>query len=115
LKDWKGSVKARHFVLALQEFYAEKLTTQDTTTLPISPTEPMSAVSTVSIDLPLGVLFKDDQWALKYIDVSRVQPILKAIDDDGTGFISIKEVNTFASSKPDGWRVSRILHLYLFV
>lgn len=47
---------------------------------------------------------KDDFWALKYLDVSRVQPILEAIDDDGTGFISIKEVNDFATSKPEGWR-----------
>lgn len=46
---------------------------------------------------------KDDRWALKYINTGHVQPILETIDDDGTGFISIKEVNTFVRSKPEGW------------
>ncbi|KIK64541.1 hypothetical protein GYMLUDRAFT_416337 [Collybiopsis luxurians FD-317 M1] len=101
--EWKGSVKARTFVLALQEFIADKLTGQETIVLPMSPVEPLTAVSMVSVDLSVGQIFKDDHWALKYIDVSRVQPILEAIDDDGTGFISIKEVNTFVGSKPDGW------------
>ncbi|KAF5370541.1 hypothetical protein D9757_010124 [Collybiopsis confluens] len=76
--EWKGSVKARHFVLALQDFYIER-------------------------QYPSPTNSPDDRWALKYIKVSRLQPILEAIDDDGTGFISIKEVNTFVGFKPDGW------------
>jgi len=54
-----------------------------------------------------GVSFKkphDDKWALAYINAAYVQPILEAVDDDGTGFVSVKEVNTFVASRPDGWR-----------
>ncbi|KAJ3804440.1 hypothetical protein F5876DRAFT_70629 [Lentinula aff. lateritia] len=86
--DWKGSVEARHFVLALQDFYIENLTGLSRVASPITPT------SIASSNWPV---------ALKYINISKAQPILEAIDDDGTGFISIKEVNTFALSKPKGW------------
>ena len=48
---------------------------------------------------------QDDRWALAYINAAYVQPILEAVDDDGTGFVSVKEVNTFAGSRPDGWRL----------
>jgi hypothetical protein len=47
---------------------------------------------------------QDDKWALAYINAAYVQPILEAVDDDGTGFVSVKEVNTFVGSRPDGWR-----------
>ncbi len=45
----------------------------------------------------------DDSWALAYIDIAHVQPIMETVDDDGTGFISIKEVNTFVTSRPPDW------------
>ena len=48
--------------------------------------------------------WQDDKWALTYINAAYVQPILEAVDDDGTGFVSVKEVNTFVGSRPDGWR-----------
>lgn len=47
---------------------------------------------------------QDDRWALAYINAAYVQPILEAVDDDGTGFVSVKEVNTFVADRPDGWR-----------
>jgi hypothetical protein len=40
---------------------------------------------------------------LAYINAAYVQPILEAVDDDGTGFVSVKEVNTFVESRPEGW------------
>jgi hypothetical protein len=45
-----------------------------------------------------------DEWALNYMHVAHLQPILETIDDDGTEFISIKEINTFTSQTPKGWR-----------
>jgi hypothetical protein len=45
-----------------------------------------------------------DAWAIKYIDVVWVQPILEAIDDDASGFITVTEVNRFTSSRPADWR-----------
>ncbi|KAF5348142.1 hypothetical protein D9756_010780 [Leucocoprinus leucothites] len=44
-----------------------------------------------------------DNWALQYINVAHLSTILEAIDDDGTGFINIKEANTFANEHPKGW------------
>jgi hypothetical protein len=44
-------------------------------------------------------------WALQFVNVTRLQPILEAIDDDTTGFITIAEMNRFTSSKPDNWRL----------
>lgn len=45
----------------------------------------------------------NDRWTLEHINIAHLQPILEAIDDDGTGFISIKEANTFAVERPKGW------------
>jgi len=51
---------------------------------------------------------EDEEWALDYIDVVHLDPIVEAIDDDFSGFISIHEANRFALARPDGWRcVSR--------
>lgn len=46
-----------------------------------------------------------DAWAIKFIDVMWVKPILEAFDDDASGFITITEVNTFTSSRPVEWRL----------
>jgi len=46
----------------------------------------------------------NDKWALAYINATYIQPILEAVDDDGTGVVSIKEVNVFTTSRPEGWR-----------
>jgi hypothetical protein len=40
---------------------------------------------------------------MTYFDVSYIQPIVEVIDDDGTGFVCIREVNRFIDSKPEGW------------
>ena len=91
MEGWRGNVKARHFVLALRDNYLDKLTLEsdgipDTSTSAISnSTDP-------------------DAWAIKYIDVMRVQPILEAFDDDASGFITVAEVNRFTSSRPVDWR-----------
>ena len=45
-----------------------------------------------------------DAWAIKFIDPTRLQPILEAIDDDASGFITISEINRFTSSRPRDWR-----------
>jgi len=46
----------------------------------------------------------DDSWALQYINVRQVQPLIEAIDDDGSSFVTINELNDFTSCRPDGWR-----------
>jgi hypothetical protein len=48
-----------------------------------------------------------DGWASAYISILRIQPLLEAFDDDATGWISVKEVNYFTSSRPKDWSLSR--------
>ncbi|KAF8497394.1 hypothetical protein F5888DRAFT_1906711 [Russula emetica] len=87
---WRGNVKARHFVLALRDNYLEKLS---------SETKGVLDMSTSSINDSTN----PDGWAIKYIDIMWVQPILEAFDDDASGFITITEVNRFTSSRPVNW------------
>ncbi|KAJ7140785.1 hypothetical protein C8R44DRAFT_237363 [Mycena epipterygia] len=113
-QGWKGSVKARHFVLALNDYYTEKFSNIDIAvaesnagsmagSAPASPL--MSPISPAVFDLTLsaGAKHEDDRWALAYINVAHLQPIQESVDDDGTGFVSIKEANEFAVSRPPGW------------
>ncbi|KXN81070.1 hypothetical protein AN958_06143 [Leucoagaricus sp. SymC.cos] len=113
---WKGSVKARHFVLALRDYFTDRFNESTFPTTPqISATglprpspddftheEPGSE----TVDNPIN---PSDRWTLGHLNVTQLQPILEAIDDDGTGFISIKEANTFAIQRPKGWTLLRWL------
>ncbi|KAJ7856000.1 hypothetical protein B0H13DRAFT_1543536, partial [Mycena leptocephala] len=90
-QDWKGSVKARYFALALTDFYSDRFSKVD-----------MRYAKTVVASVP-GTQPEDDSWVLAYITVMRMQPILEAVDDDGSGFVSIKEANDFARLRPTGW------------
>ncbi|KAH9045946.1 hypothetical protein EDB84DRAFT_1633013 [Lactarius hengduanensis] len=87
---WRGNVKARHFVLAFRDYYLEKLT---------SETQGVRGVNTSVISSSRD----PDAWAIKFIDVTRLQPILEAFDDDASGFITITEMNRFTSSRPIEW------------
>ena len=76
-------------MLSLRDHYLEKLSSRNEGV-------PGFGTSTISYD--------PDAWAIKFIDLMWVQPILEAFDDDASGFITITEVNTFTSSRPVGWR-----------
>ncbi|KAJ7053428.1 hypothetical protein C8F01DRAFT_1064970 [Mycena amicta] len=100
-QGWKASVEARNFVLALNDYYADKFDTAEDAreaaseagTRPPSPTSPVH-------DLPAA---EDDRWTLAYINAAHIQPISEAVDDDGSGFVSSKEANLFASQRPETW------------
>lgn len=49
-------------------------------------------------------LDKQDEWAIEYINLSRLQAVAEAFDDDASGFITIAEVNHFTSTRPKDWR-----------
>ncbi|KAJ7057588.1 hypothetical protein C8F01DRAFT_1371722 [Mycena amicta] len=110
--SWKRSIKARTFVLALNDYYAEKY---HRTHLEIDGSE----VSSGDADRPGSPTFSvmrldakpqeadDDSWALAYINVAHLQPILEAVDDDGSGVVTIQEANNFAHGKPKGWSLLR--------
>ena len=46
----------------------------------------------------------EDRWALQYVMVPRLRPLLEAMDENFSSFITVKEVNRFTSSRPDHWR-----------
>ncbi|PBK97460.1 hypothetical protein ARMGADRAFT_639756 [Armillaria gallica] len=81
---WKRNVKARYLVLALYDHLVEKL----------------GGVGTSG-----GASDENDLWALSYFNGPHVQPLLEAIDDDATGFITTREINTFIESVPEHWTI----------
>ena len=89
-------MKARYFVLALRDHYIETLTAEAEGSGKVAP-----SVGDSTIDNSRN----PDAWAIKFIDVSRLQPILEAFDDDASGFITISEMNRFTCSRPQDWRL----------
>ena len=85
-QGWKGNVKARHFILALRDYFHEKYETDR------------------KANVQESLISLSDKWAFQYIDVPYLQPILEAVDDDASGFIRISEVNAFTTSRPKDWR-----------
>lgn len=57
------------------------------------------------MDPPGGDITKPlpDQWALRYVDVVWLQPIMEAFDEDGSGLITISELNRFRPAELN-WR-----------
>ena len=47
-----------------------------------------------------------DNWVLEYIDVAYLRPIVEAMDEDASGFISVREANSFALARPPGLRLA---------
>ncbi|KAI0043931.1 hypothetical protein FA95DRAFT_1627537, partial [Auriscalpium vulgare] len=86
---WRGNVKARHFVLALRDYYLEKM--QD------------EAPKIKGITVMKDERTDTDAWAIKFIDVTHLQRILEAFDDDASGFITVSEMNRFTSGRPIDW------------
>ncbi|KAF9447906.1 hypothetical protein P691DRAFT_775794 [Macrolepiota fuliginosa MF-IS2] len=116
---WKGSVKARHFVLALRDYFIDQFNVMTYPTTPSIPVAVPTSTSEHSLDVVSSPAAEDssshitpnDQWILDHINITHLQPIIEVIDDDGTGFISIKEANTFAVQRPKGWT---LLHWLAF-
>ncbi|KAI0767714.1 hypothetical protein C8Q74DRAFT_1203793 [Fomes fomentarius] len=85
---WPGHVKARHFVLALRDYYRQQLESKN---------------RKVHDEEKTSRLDKQDEWAIEYINLSRLQAVAEAFDDDASGFITIAEVNHFTSTRPKDW------------
>ncbi|KAF9009703.1 hypothetical protein BDQ17DRAFT_1348671 [Cyathus striatus] len=81
---WKSTVKARHFVLALRDFFMG-----ETEEFKESEKVPNGSGKTQLLSPPLTGADETPEY--------------KAIDDDGSAFINIKEVNDFALSRPERW------------
>jgi hypothetical protein len=94
-------------VLALQDYFIEKFLEQGTvgggTYSPLVhvPSEYLHTDN----DIPSKSETKaNDQWTLAYINIMHIQSLVEAFDDDGAGFVSVKEANMFTGSRPQDWR-----------
>ena len=107
LQGWKGSVKATHFVIALHDYFtakaSRKMITTDTSSADAAAEAPAETVNNTDTEL-LPDTAVEDSWALEHINVRLIQPLVEAIDDDGSSFVTVNEVNDFTSCRPKGWR-----------
>ncbi|KAF5325270.1 hypothetical protein D9619_009984 [Psilocybe cf. subviscida] len=111
LMGYKTIAKAKHFVLTFRDHY------QHAQSLPVTPTSPQAnrdqtlqtPVDTLSVktgdqnDIISGSADDPNAWLLEYLDVAHVRPIVEAMDMDGSGFVSVEELNRFAGSRPKQW------------
>ena len=70
---------------------------------PKSPTENLRDIASIT-QHAIPATPAEDLWSLRYITVHRSQPLIEAIDDDGSSFITVNEVNKFTTSRPEDWR-----------
>ena len=106
-QGWKASVKSTHLVLALYDHLKLKAVHKMVPTLGESqPGEPAKAVNNVEAIAAsaLPETPSEDIWALEYITMNKIQPLIEALDDDGSSLVRVNEVNEFTSSRPEGWR-----------
>ncbi|KAK0239406.1 hypothetical protein EDD85DRAFT_766418 [Armillaria nabsnona] len=96
---WRGSAKARDLVLALRDYYHSR----DQSALARQIQETASPMITTENDSPLSQSHISDQWALQYINLHRIQPLIEAFDDDVSGFVTINEANALCAGRPENW------------
>ena len=110
-------MKASHFVIALHDYFTAKASrkTAIINTSSVGSADARGgAPADAPADAPAGTVNTDttslpdtaveDSWALEYITVRLIQPLVEAIDDDASSFITVNELNDFTSSRPKGWR-----------
>ncbi|KAI0646024.1 hypothetical protein C8Q79DRAFT_730049 [Trametes meyenii] len=100
---WKGSVKAKHLVMAIRDHFSEENSAGLTAArrLKLDANGQSTAPDSPSTARP------DEAWTLQYITVSRVRPLIEAIDDDLSSFVTVSEVNAFTSARPASWSLPR--------
>ncbi|EIN09354.1 hypothetical protein PUNSTDRAFT_134506 [Punctularia strigosozonata HHB-11173 SS5] len=114
-EGWKGSAKAKHLVMALRNHFNDRYHTMISTeqralekirdivdsSSPSTAAQKLSKVSDIAYKIePLN---RDDLWALRYMTITRVQPLLETLDDDASSFVTISEANAFTDGKPPEW------------
>ncbi|RPD69596.1 hypothetical protein L226DRAFT_575426 [Lentinus tigrinus ALCF2SS1-7] len=106
---WKGSVKAKHLVMALRDHFAEGshaaltairvlIQQKDGGEHPATSEQATEDVANIG-----NRLDPEDEWALQFITVLRMQPVIEALDDDASSFVTIAEANAFTAARPQKW------------
>ncbi|OCH84777.1 hypothetical protein OBBRIDRAFT_375996 [Obba rivulosa] len=95
LMSYTGQVEAHKFVEAMRNYLNRNLV------------EVNQAGASDNGSEPIG----EDDWALRYVGPEWQQRIIEAIDDDGSGEITIVELNRFADGLPSNlkWSLSHWL------
>ncbi|KAL0950423.1 hypothetical protein HGRIS_010376 [Hohenbuehelia grisea] len=84
---WKRQVKSRNFVIAIRDHFQEVLQSDDL--------KPPAAAKM--------------RWALQYLSVSRLHSLIDSFDEDGSGFVTVKEVNDLTQLMPTDWSLPECL------
>ncbi|KIJ37719.1 hypothetical protein M422DRAFT_177649 [Sphaerobolus stellatus SS14] len=113
---WKGAVKASTFVFALRDYFSSNFKRDPakedshTSTQSLGNSQKKSELAdsdhtdnTTEIHLSDLFLNTRNDWAKKYVNIAYLQPIQEAIDDDGSGFVNIQELNDFTRDRPKDW------------
>lgn len=94
--DWRASVEARFFVLAIHDYYDDYFRGGHQ---PASKADP---ISTESRSARFSQTTEADSWCLKYLCVKYTSSLMEVFDVDGSGFVRVAEVNDFCASIPEG-------------
>jgi hypothetical protein len=43
------------------------------------------------------------QWAIQFVSINRMQPLIEALDTDVSTYVTVSEVNAFTSARPSDW------------
>ncbi|KAF7377255.1 Protein kinase domain-containing protein [Mycena sanguinolenta] len=105
---WKSSVAPHDFVLALNEYFSRRHhgPVVDNPLDAHIGEVPLSPTSSVGDHQDLKRT-DSDQWAIEYINLAHLQPLLDVIDTDGSGLINVYEANRFTrrNIRPENWRL----------
>lgn len=124
-QGWRTSVKRRVFIMALHDYFEDRYaialfksratenairngtitTTPVTTADSVDPVQRPDSPDPDEYDIPVSSdqsIMRDKDY-LQYLTMRHLPALADALDDDGSGFIRISEVNEFTQGKPQGW------------
>ncbi|KAJ7200442.1 hypothetical protein C8J57DRAFT_1736598 [Mycena rebaudengoi] len=112
-QGWKGSAKTRLLVLALRDYFVERIEhnkfpkiSKDVGQRPISS---LSLQADDDDDDPETEMIMPlpDEWMASYLQIKRVRYLEQPLDPDSSGFTTISEVNAFTRARPEDWSLPR--------
>ncbi|KAJ7240171.1 hypothetical protein B0H12DRAFT_1135296, partial [Mycena haematopus] len=113
-QGWKGSAKTRTLVLALRDYFVERIehskvpsTSKDVaqkqrpiSSVPKDEDDEDDPESDISVPLP-------DSWMSAYLQIKRLRYLEEALDPDSSGFTTASEINAFTRARPEDWSFPR--------
>ena len=94
--------------MSLREYYVEQYASiaGGFSSEPSSAVESANHETRKALDFPANIpgIRQSDAWTLKHLHAHEMQSLVEAIDDDGSSFVTITEINKFTSRRPVEWR-----------